>query len=194
MEDLNKTIIEVCLRICRRNNGALIIVGECEYTPLVEQEVKPFNVISNPKLLESLCLMDGAVIIKHNGFLEAYGVKVKSNFTWKNFGTKHSAGYSSSMKDGNIVYVISEEDSKVRIFKEGKLILEVDGKQKDIDKKIPEINRIMESIGWGTLGTIGMGLLAPALGIVITSGITIFAVTTGITYTIKKLQDLKIIK
>jgi hypothetical protein len=193
-KELNEKIIEIALRICKRKEGALIIVGEADYTPLVEQEVEPFNIINNPKLLESLALMDGACIINQNGFLKAYGVKIKSNFTWKNFGTKHSAGYSASIKNDTTAYVISEEDTTIRIFKEGKLILEIDGRQKDIEKKIPEISKIIESIGWGTLGTIGMGLLAPALGIVITSGITIFAVTTGITYTIKKLQDLKIIR
>jgi hypothetical protein len=98
------------------------------------------------------------------------------------------------MKEGNIVYVISEEDTKIRIFKEGKLILEIDGKQKDIEKKIPEINKIIESVGWGTLGTIGMGLLAPAIGVVITSGITIFVVSTGVAYFLKKAKEWGLIK
>ncbi len=194
MINLNEEIIKVGLRICKRNEGALIVVGNCEYTPLVEQEVKPFDITKNIKLLESLALMDGAVIIGRNGFLKAYGVKIKSNLTWKNFGTKHSAGYSASINEGNTVYIVSQEDVKIRIFQKGKLIMEIDGRQKDIEKKISEISKIMESVGWGTLGTVGMGLLAPAFGIVITSGITLFVVTTGISYTIKKLQDWKIIK
>jgi len=60
-EELNKTIIEVCLKIAKRGEGAIILVGNQENKPLVKQEVKPFNVIENPKLLESLALMDGAV-------------------------------------------------------------------------------------------------------------------------------------
>jgi hypothetical protein len=192
--NLNEEIIKVCLKIAKRGEGALIIIGDVEYTPLVKQEVKEFNVIENPKLLESLALMDGAVVVTRNGMMKAYGVKLKSKLVWNNFGTRHSAGYSASMNDGTTAYIVSEEDSKVRIFKEGKLILEVDGKQKDIEKRIPEISKIMESVGWGTLGTIGAGLLAPFIGITIVSGITVFVVTTGLTYTIKKLQDWKWIK
>jgi len=194
MKNLNEEIINIGLRICKRNDGALIVVGEADYTPLIKQEVPSFNIMENPKLLESLALMDGAIILDKKGFLKAYGVKLKSNFTWKNFGTRTSAGYSASMKEGNTVYVISQEDSKIRIFKSGKLIMEIDGRQKDIEKKIPEISKIMEAVGWGAFGTLGAGLLAPAFGLVITSGITIFIVSTGISYTIKKLQDWKIIK
>lgn len=187
--DLNEEIIKVGLRICKRGEGALIIVGEVEYDSMVNHNVDNFKITDNPKLFETLCLIDGATIVSRDGILKDYGVKIKSNFVWKNFSTRHSAGYSASMKDGNTVYVISQEDQKIRIFKQGKLIMEIDGRQKDIEKKIPEINKIMESVGWGTLGTIGAGLLAPALGIVITSGITIFVVTTGLTYTIKKIRD-----
>lgn len=194
MENLNEEIIKVGLRICKRNEGGLIVVGDCEYTPLVEQEVRPFDITKHIKLLESLVLMDGAVIIGKDGLLKAYGVKIKSNFTWKNFGTRTSAGYSASMKEGNIVYIISQEDCKIRIFQSGKLIMEIDGKQKDIEKKIPEISKIMESVGWGTASILGVGLVAPTLGIVITSGITIFVVSTGVVYFLKKAKEWKWIK
>ena len=52
----------------------------------------------NPKLLESLALIEGAVIINKNGFLESYGAMIKSTRTLKNFGTRHSAAISSSKK------------------------------------------------------------------------------------------------
>lgn len=194
MEELNEEIIKVALRICKRGEGALIVVGETEYTPLVEQEVPSFNVIDNPKLLEILCLMDGAVIIKNNGMLEAYGAKIKSGFTWRNFGTRTSAGYSASIKEGTTAYVISEEDARLRIFKSGKLILEIDGRVKDIEKKIPEISNVMESVGGGTASILGVSVLAPAIGIVITSGITIFVVVTGVSYFMKKAKEFRWIK
>ena len=193
--ELNEEIVKVCLKIIKRGEGALIVIGKVDYTPLVKQEVPSFNIIDNPKLLESLALMDGAVIIKPNGMLEAYGVKIQTGLkVLMNFGTRHNSGLSASMRNGNISYVVSEEDSKLRIFKLGKLIMEIDGKQKDIEKRIPEINKIMESIGWGTAGMIGAGLLAPVIGITIVSGLTIFVATTGLTYTIKKFQDLGWIK
>ena len=62
-----------------------------------------------PKLLESLALMDGAVIIGRNGKMKAYGAMIKSTKTIRNFGTRHSAAISASEGE-NIVVVVSEED------------------------------------------------------------------------------------
>lgn len=193
--NLNEEIIKVLLRISKRNEGALIVVGEADYKPMVEQEqVESFNILNNLKLFEILCLIDGAVVVKQNGMLEAYGVKIKSPLVWKNFGTKHSAGYSASVKEGTTAYVLSQEDSKIRIFKTGKLILEIDCKEKNIEKKIPEINNIMESVGYGTIGVVGATLLAPFIGITIISGVTIFYVTTGVVYALKKFKEMGWIK
>lgn len=193
-EEIEKVVLQVCLRICKRGEGALIVVGEADYKVLVEQKVIPFYISENPKLLESLCLMDGAVVINTDGFLKAYGVKIKSPLVWKNFGTRTSAGYSASMKEGTIAYVVSQEDTRVRIFKSGKLIMEVDGKLKDIEKKIPEVSKIIESIGYGTLGVIGASVLTPVIGIIAIPGITVFVAVTGITYFLRKAKEDGLIK
>jgi DNA integrity scanning protein DisA with diadenylate cyclase activity len=196
MEKLNEEIIRVCLKICKRGEGAIIVIGDCEYSPLVKQVVPSFNVMENPKLLESLALQDGAVILDKFGIMKAYGVmlKVSKLQIIKNFGTRHNSAINVSMKEGNKVYVVSEEEQKVRIYQMGKLILEIDGRTKGIENKVSEISKIMESIGWGTGITIGMGLIAPAIGIVAISGVTIFVATTGITYAIKKFKEIGWIK
>jgi len=196
MEKINEKIISVCLKICKRGEGAIIVVGEAEYSPLVKQDVPPFNILDNPKLFESLALMDGAVIIDKFGILKAYGVMLKvSKLTiLKNFGTRHNSAINVSMIDGNKVYVVSEEEQKIRIYVSGKKILEIDGRQKGIENKSNEISQIMESIGWGTGITIGAGLVAPAVGVVAISGVTIFVVTTGVTYLVKKLKEIGWIK
>jgi len=121
-KELQETLIQVGLRIAKRGEGALFVVGEVKYKLLVDQDVPPFNVTKNPKLLESLAIMDGAVIIDSDGKMKAYGAMIKSTRTFKNFGTRHSAGISASKK-GNLVVIISEEDKKVRVLKEGKMIL-----------------------------------------------------------------------
>ncbi len=194
--ELNEEIIKVCLKIAKRNEGAIIVVGDCDYSPLVKQVVPSFNVIENPKLLESLALQDGAVVLDKFGIMKAYGVmlKVSKLNILKNFGTRHNSGINASMKDGNKVYVVSEEEQKIRIYSSGKQILEIDGKVKGIENKVSEISNIMESIGWGTGITIGAGLVAPAVGIVAISGVTIFVVTTGVTYLLKKFKEIGWIK
>ncbi|MBU2612310.1 MAG: DNA integrity scanning protein DisA nucleotide-binding domain protein, partial [Nanoarchaeota archaeon] len=86
---IEETLIQVGLRVAKRGEGALFVVGKVDYKPLVDQSVPPFKVYENPKLLESLALMDGAVVINEEGFMEAYGVRIKSKKVLKNFGTRH---------------------------------------------------------------------------------------------------------
>jgi hypothetical protein len=171
---LEEVLIQVGLRIAKRGEGALFVVGEFEYKPLVDQKVPPFNVIENPKLLESLALMDGAVIIDKDGIMKAYGVMIKAKKTFKNFGTRHSAGLSASMNKGNTIFVISEEDKKIRILREGKMIMQIDALQKNVEKSVSNAAGILESIGVGTIGTIGTGILAPSLGIALLPGVILF--------------------
>ncbi len=173
-KELEETIIQIGLKVAKRGEGALFVIGnEVEYKPLVEQEVPPFNAVKNPKLLESLALMDGAIIINEEGIVKAYGAMIKSRRTMKNFGTRHSAGLSASKK-GNTVIIVSEEDKKVKVLKEGKAIMQIDALQKNIEKSVPEAINILESVGAGTIGTVGAGLLAPGLGIALFPGIVVF--------------------
>lgn len=193
MEKLNEEIISVCLKICKRGEGAIIVVGDCEYTPLVKQVVPSFNVIENPKLLESLALQDGAVVLDKFGIMKAYGVMLKVNKLQilKNFGTRHNSGINASMKEGNKVYVVSEEECKVRVYVAGKLILEIDGKQKGIEKKVPEISKITESVGFGTLSFLGASAILPTIGLALIPGVIIFGGTHYLISLIKNWEKGK---
>ncbi|MBS3099588.1 DNA integrity scanning protein DisA nucleotide-binding domain protein [Candidatus Pacearchaeota archaeon] len=171
---IDELLISIGLKIAKRGEGALFVVGEVEYKPLVAQEVPQFNSFKNPKLLESLAIMDGAVILDKKGIVQAYGVMIKSKKVFKNFGTRHSAAVSASLKKGNLVVVISEEDKKIRILKEGKIIMQVDALQKNVEKSVPQAANILESVGAGTVGAIGTGILAPTLGITLLPGIILF--------------------
>ncbi len=185
---LEEVLIQVGLRIAKRGEGALFVVGDATYKPLVDQSVPPFMVVNNPKLLESLALMDGAVVINQKGMLEAYGVMIESTKTFKNFGTRHSAGMSASEKKGNLVVIVSEEDKKIRILKEGKMIMQIDALQKNVEGSVDEAVNILESVGAGAIGTIGAGLLVPALGVTLLPGIVIF----GSAYYLTKLLHKKL--
>ncbi|MFA6022541.1 MAG: DNA integrity scanning protein DisA nucleotide-binding domain protein [Candidatus Pacearchaeota archaeon] len=173
MKKLEELLIQVGLRIAKRGEGALFVIGDVEYKPLIEQQVPPFNALNNPKLLESLALMDGAVILDKSGYVKAYGVMIKSRKAFKNFGTRHSAGLSASYGE-NLVVIISEEDRKIRILKDGKMVMQIDALQKNVEKSVPEAVNILESLGAGTVGTIGTSLLVPTLGIAFLPGIVMF--------------------
>lgn len=170
---LEEALIQVALRIAKRGDGALFVVGSAEYKALVDQTVPSFNVTENPKLLESLALMDGAVVINKRGLLVAYGVLIKVKRTFKNFGTRHSAALSASL-NGNLVVLVSEEDKKVRIFRDGKVVMQLDALQKGVEKSVSGAVDFLESIGAGTIGTVGAGLLVPSLGLALLPGIVVF--------------------
>ena len=118
--------------------------------------------------------MDGAVLISKDGMMKAYGIMVKAKKTFKNFGTRHSAGLSASLGKENTVFVVSEEDRKIRILREGKMVMQIDALQKNVEKSVSNAATILESIGIGTIGTIGTGLLAPSLGIALLPGVILF--------------------
>jgi len=172
-KEIEETLLQVGLRIAKRGEGALFVVGDVSYKELVDQQVPPFYITKNPKLLESLAIMDGAVIIDKRGRMKAYGVMIKSRKTFKNFGTRHSAAISASKK-GNLVVIISEEDKKVRVLKDGKMVMQIDALQKNVEKSVSQAVNLLESVGAGTIGVIGTSLIAPTLGISLLPGIVVF--------------------
>lgn len=189
---LDEEIIKVLLKVAKRGEGALIIVsdrGVVKYKPLVEQTVPSFNIIKNPKLLESLALMDGAVILDKNGTMIAYGVKIHASKVLENYGTRHSAGLSASMKKGTTSFVLSEEDRKIRVFRMGKIVMQIDTLEKGIEKKVSEMSHILEGVGVGTISSIGAGILATSAGfagITFIPGVIVFG---GAYYLIKKIRE-----
>lgn len=170
---LEESLIQVGLRIAKRSEGAIFVVGDVDYEPLVEQSVPSFMVLDNLKLLESLALIDGAVVIDRAGMMRAYGVMIKTKQTFRGFGTRHSAALSASI-GGNFVVLVSEEDKKLRIFKGGKIIMQIDALQRNVEKSVRGAVEFLESIGAGTLGTVGVGLLVPSLGLALLPGIVVF--------------------
>ncbi|VVB80309.1 DNA integrity scanning protein DisA [uncultured archaeon] len=173
-KELEECLIKIGLKIAKRNEGALFVVGKTKYSPLVEQAVPKFKAQKNPKLLESLALMDGAVILDKDGTVKAYGARIKSSTTFKNHGTRHAAALGASKEKGNICILVSEEDKKIRIFKNGKMIMQIDPKEKNVESSISPAADILETIGAGTLGTIGASILAPGLGITLLPGVVVF--------------------
>ncbi len=185
-KELQEFLIQVCIKIAKRGEGAIFVVGgNVEHKPLVEQSVPPFKVNKNPKLLESLALMDGAVVIDDKGILVAYGTMLKSSKVFRNFGTRHSAAMSASRK-AKLVVMVSEEDKKVRIFKGGKMIMQLDPFEKNVEKAIPTTVQILESVGAGTIGALGTSILVPTLGITLLPGVVLFGSAYYIAKEIKK--------
>jgi len=187
---IEEKLIKIGIDIAREKEGALFVLttGRTpDYKYLVKQSVKPFNILSNKddKLLESLATIDGAVIISNDGMLTAYGVMIKTTRTFKGFGTRHAAAISAS-QGKNICILISEEQQKIKLFRNGRYIMQIDALEKGIENKVERITTLFESLGAGFIGTIGAAVLAPALGIALIPGVIIFG---GGYYAIKKIMQ-----
>ena len=188
---VEKVLIKIALKIAKQGKGCLFVIekNKVDYDLMIPNDIKPFDIFTNERRLETLGLIDGALIISPRGKLLAYSARIKTRKTFPNYGTRHSAGYSASLNN-NISIVASEEDKKVRIFKNGSLVMQLDSLEKNLEKKTSEMIGILESVGAGTIGTIGTTILVPTVGIALFSGIVVF----GSSYYLGKLLIQKLSK
>ncbi len=187
---LEEKLIQIAIKLARKGEGALFVIvlgKKPAFKTLVKQNVKPFNILhgKNEKLIESLATIDGSLIINREGKLLAYGAMIKNTTPFRGFGTRHAAALTAS-KNGNIVILSSEEERKVKIFKNGRYIMQLDALEKNIEKSVSSASKFLESIGAGFLGAVGAATLLPGLGITIIPGVIIFG---GSYYAIKSILD-----
>jgi hypothetical protein len=189
--NIEEVITKIALKIAKQGKGCIFVMmkNDFDYAPLLEQDIKPFKVIENQRRLEALALMDGACIIKEDRLI-AYSANILNVKNYPGFGTRHSSSYTASL-NGNTVILASEEDSKVRIFKDGKLIMQLDPFEKGIETKTGEVISVLESIGAGTLSAIGVGILVPTIGITIIPGIIVFSTSHYVFKLVGQLLDKK---
>ncbi len=186
---VEQVLLEISIKIAKQEKGCLFVIKQngLEYETLIAQDIKPFNIIDNQRRLEALALLDGACVIDKKGYLIAYSAQISNTKTFKGFGTRHSAAFTASLNK-NIAILASEEDKKIRIFKNGKLLMQIDPMEKNIEQRTKEAVNVLESIGVGSIATIGASVIAPTLGITLIPGIVIFGSTY---YLIKMLQKKK---
>ena len=183
---IEEKVIKVAIEVCKKGEGALFVIGDnIKYERLLRQEIKPFNINDRgaQKVLLGLAVIDGAVIIDTQGEIIDYATMIKGTKAFKGYGTRHSAGITASKKE-NIAILCSEEERNVKIFKNGKYIMQIDALKKGIEKDTKEIAGMLETIGAGFIATLGAATLVPGLGITLLPGVIIFG---GSYYGIKTL-------
>lgn len=185
-DSIQKVVLEAAVELAKKGEGALFIIGDhVNYEVLLKQKIFSFNVqdAGARKILVSIATIDGAVIISSKGEVTAYGAMIKKTKPFIGYGTRHAAAVTAA-SNGNTSILCSEEERKVKIFKKGKLIMQIDALQKNIEQEIPRISLFLETIGAGFLGTIGATALAPALGLAFLPGVIIFGASY---FAIKKM-------
>jgi len=185
---LEEKILKIAISIAKDGKGAIFVIGtKVKYEKLLKQKFEPFSIFDEgaEKLVKSLGMIDGAVIIDKEGKVREYGVMIKKARAFLGYGTRHAAAITAS-KNKNTVILCSEEEQKVKIFKDGRYIMQIDALQKNVEKSVPKISTTLESLGAGFLGTIGVVSLAPALGIALIPGVLVFG---GSYFAIKKIIE-----
>jgi len=129
-----ETILNISKNIAREKKGALFVLGsksgfKRKYEPLFPQLLQDRSISEKgmKDVLERLATLDGALLLTNQGTLIANGVRLKRSKTVPGFGTKHAAaaGITSSVKNSTAI-LVSEEAHWVKVFHDGKIILELD--------------------------------------------------------------------
>ena len=176
-KEIEELLIKVGIEIAKKGEGALFVIcNNCKYTKLLKQKIQPFSIFEKGaiKTLLSIGMIDGAVIIDSKGVVQEYGAMIKSKKVFHGFGTRHAAAYNASLDKNAVAILVSQEERKVKIFKNGKVVIQFDALEKNIEKKVSEASHVLESVGFGTFSAIGVAALAPTLGIAIVPGIILF--------------------
>lgn len=173
---IEKVLLDTAIKLSEQGIGSLSVfnIGKSvPYDDLFEKDVEPFDIVASPRRFEILSAIDGACIINKDGMVISYSAMIKNTKPYKNYGTRHAASYTASMND-NLVIMTSEEDRKVRVFRNGLLIMQIDPTEKEVKHKTKEAVGLLETIGVGTLGVLGTSVLLPTLGLTLIPGIIIF--------------------
>jgi DNA integrity scanning protein DisA with diadenylate cyclase activity len=176
IQEIEELIIKIALEIAKSGEGCLFVIGEdVKYESLIKKKFTKLNIFEKgaEKILKGLAVIDGAIVLDRKGNLIAYGALIKNTKAFIGFGTRHAAALTAS-REGRISILASEEERKVKVFKDGKYIMQIDALQKDVKKSASTASKILESTGAGFIGTLGAATLAPTIGVALLPGIIIF--------------------
>lgn len=152
--NLNKKVIsqvtQLVNEMANKKKGSFFIITKSDisnkYEPLYpdifsKRKISIFKKETQTLLL-ALLELDGAIVIDNNGYVIDYGVKVKKTKILFGHGTRHSAARGISCTPNVLSIISSEEDGRVRLFKNGEMVAEINpktGKSKMFFERIGEL-------------------------------------------------------
>ena len=126
------SIVKACRNISESKLGALIVIARKSELFMYAQTGDLINAETSTRLLESIFfknnpLHDGAVIIKDDKILAARCVlPISDNFNLSpSFGMRHRAAIGMVENTDSIAIVVSEENGKISVAKDGTIQLDI---------------------------------------------------------------------
>lgn len=165
---LLEVLADLALRIGRegyegRPLGTLIIVGDS--TRVLEQSapltMNPFQGYSEQErnlfdhdvrsAIRTFAMLDGAFVVREDGVVLAAGRHIRVTAPPADlplgYGARHVAAAAVTVQTNAIAFAVSQSSGKVRVFDQGRLVLELEpgGRRGDTDRKAPPRNHVEES-------------------------------------------------
>lgn len=134
-ESVYNFLLDISKEIGRKKLGALFIIakrGKFQtklYELLYPQAIAKTSILDKgaKELIIKLAELDGSFLIAEDGRIVAFGARIKKSKALPGYGTKHAAavGITSHLKNSTAI-LVSEETQWIKVFKTGKIILEID--------------------------------------------------------------------
>ena len=134
-EKIYNFLLETGKELSKRKLGALFVIAPKNsfkglHEPLYPQVVGGNNSIfdkGSRELILKLAELDGAFLIHDDGTIYAFGARILKSKALPGYGTKHAAatGITGHIKNSSAI-LVSEENQWIKIFKNGKIVLEMD--------------------------------------------------------------------
>ncbi|MCD6227469.1 DNA integrity scanning protein DisA nucleotide-binding domain protein [Candidatus Micrarchaeota archaeon] len=186
-EKVEEIVLDIALKVAKEGKGALFVIGNikknkdyvCMYPNLFEKvRINILKKKSIIPIIHNLSTLDGAVIIKPDGTIVAYGARIKNVKNLQGYGTRHAAARGVSSLN-TLAIVASEEHHIVRIFKDGSIIMEINPYTKTVEKNL---NKIIRLLNYPEMSAMVAGALGSAvlLGTTAAGAVTATAVLPGV--------------
>lgn len=181
-------LINISKKLAKKKSGALFIIAEPEklegnYHTHYPQIQFSGDLLSEgmDSVVEKLATLDGAVIFTPEGVMVAYGSRILKSETLFGFGTKHAAAKGFTKYDqSSTAILVSEESSWIKVFQEGKIVLETDAV--DIEPStLDKVSRFLINHDMALLASAGISVAAgiPAVTLLIVGGAYLIVKTAG---------------
>ncbi len=189
LEKVQEVCLEVALEVAKDGEGGLIVIGnavkfEKHFPNFFEGQSINVRDRGMNKVLKKLAEIDGAVVVGTDGAIKAYGVRILEQAAQAGNGTRHSAAMGVS-KDTNVLAILcSEEDKKVKLFRNSKQIAQINPFTKGVENNIYKVVNVVNKPE--ALIVAGSAIAAPLLGIALLPGVIIFS---GSYYVAKNIMN-----
>ena len=186
-ERVYNTLLDISKNLAEQKKGALFVIAQKEKFSNAYECLYP-KMLSNhslfdkgaKELIQKLAELDGAFLLSHYGELVAFGARIKNSIPLKGYGTKHAAATGITRKiKGSTAILVSEETNWIKVFRDGRIILEMDSMKKSPDTVTNKVISFITDNDTALITTAGASAaLVGFLPVVVVSG-TYLAIKTA---------------